>query len=760
MALIAIPVGGTAEFGSAFRAAFRALTFSAPDALAREPFIVLAARTDGWGTELRDQVFVDRGLMLLSDGSLAERIHDGINAIDAQRLRAQYENRAFQTDAPLAASEARTPTVIAPVLRVTGESDLERLSETAAAVDAALELVSTRLVRRELSASAFAFVPWIHIEPPLAKAPPTAGFFTGPQRIRGGKAVPVLSVSTASSQWQERGRVRLIADLLALYGFSRRRDAAAWLSPAAWADRDAFHTFVTSFVELPMSRARRRHVLRQLEVNLKEVSEPDGAELHRRAEDATQSLNTLIRQDDVPVEAFISNGRPLGISTEMSPGRDDFLSIDATRRVDDLHNRTVNAVRDGIAGRMKDAANVALARFRRQLQDDEIALEAQVRSVLGEPGLSIGNAVAAATRFADLLPLALDKPVPATGSFGVDQVLQQAIARRGAWISEEEALWRKGSRLPSGTAIVTSSLLILLGSTTLALLILDVLRELGAHTAVLIIVTTLAATAPPGLYAWFRLQFVKEYIAEWQRFEERLRGEILAFAQNLRDIANRRLKALKMASLPSLERAIHAVKIRLRTELRGLASLIRDELESAEDEEPARPVDGWFRLPTEVVQATITDAALADVRNFLLEVVKLREWPQPQQIPKIGEGGKVRSHLDALDKAVLTPTTSEEHDSAAAGALIGAVIEYAKDPQVALDLDDDRTFGSLREATLYAFSPENLRAAVDAHLRAGGAIEPFVPELVVAATVRSHHVIRRDESEATDIDNEMSELET
>ena len=524
------------------------------------------------GSDPADQILIDRGFLLVGEGSLSDRVREGVNAIQTRRLRLEYQSRdpapaSEAQPAPQRAADTTRPTVIVPIIRLATRDGLQHLHDVSVAVEVALEPLSMQLVARELSSSAFAYVPWVQLEQQFAAVEPDRALFRGPIRIRGGKCVPILHVNSDSLvSWSERGWVALLADLLALYGFSALPEAASWLSPTNWAG-DTFHTFNSSFVELPMARSRRRRAVKQLEDAL--LYEPKDDVPIPDAREALRPLVDLIELPDVDYKAFYTGDNPLGLAIELAPDRTDFMAVSVSRNSETLHDRAVTAVHNAVSTEIGRVAGDKLREFRRELTRMEDGLADGIRKLINDRA-QLNESFLAAMQFCEALAHGLPKP-PADGAGrDVNELERQTVARRGQWVSEEEALWQDGNRIPSQLTVAISSGIIAVGCALAGFVAGEALvRWRGVSEGWAYVVTTVATALGAIVYWRSRESAVRAYFDRWRAFEESIRSTMSSVARVLAEIANRRLRSMKTAALPGLERSLRAVRVRLQTGGRG-----------------------------------------------------------------------------------------------------------------------------------------------------------------------------------------------
>jgi hypothetical protein len=467
---------------------------------------------------------------------------------------------------------------------------------------------------------------------------------------------------------------------------------------------------------------RRRKALTQLEA---ELPPPSGNVETPDARTAVSDIAQLVERDDVSRKDFFEGDNPLGLEIQLQPDRDAFLALDASYGTEQVHEEAVRRVRNAVSNKIRGVAADKLREFRLTLVQKERVLADQIQSILCNDA-PLAVSLESAVQYCDRLSKAL-QPLEVEGrGEDVSDLVRETIDRRETWVSREDTLWQDGSRVPARLVVGICTALIAAGAALLGFVAGEVFVRLRGVSEAWAYAITIAAAAGAAFFYWTaREGWVRAYFERWRQFEDDIRGFMSSLAARLAVIANRRLRGMKSAALPTLSRALHAVRVRLQTERGGLRTLIRNEMEAISEDEPEKPYAGWFRVSAIDVPSEVPPSATDEFRQLLRPIVELHDWPRPLEI---------KQHLKKIDDAIEQCCANVQIDRDAATRRIVDAVHYARDGRINPDFEDNRTFTMQRVSEVRVFAPAILADAdVGAPVMRWG-----VPELVVVSNVQSY----------------------
>lgn len=603
MSVIAVPLGSGAVV-SPIRELARVMARRA-DAV-RAPFFVVPPRNEGWS-----ELGGGGGIVVSADAAtFRERIDTAIAAVQDYRVAHAYRS-----------SETRPKEdglddllLFIPIIVAETPEDIRRSVDELAAVTtemtAALEgaFRGTALV----GFPAVRFLPWAFL--------PDAGsiareLFRGPSFVGGGETRPIIRFAEGRgtrNRWRGYGENQLIVDLVALHSVAAAGGVGLPLLAQQSSGRPQFFVCHGALVELPCRRAALRGLLRELVAGATPLltTEPApqevfDAETAAAADAQVEQLGQLLAREEVKLDAFGSDGRWLGVSVDFAPERADFAKLSFDRKLDSLHTRFLGALRTTAPHVIDEKSSAALAEVQTTLTQLEGKMQQSLQNELTAPSqnaLGAGammRAAALSTRLQELLSSA-DTKGPAED---LDRIVDSATSRRHDWCGREEALWRAGSRIPQPPAVKTGTAAVAVAILVIGWVIFHALsRRYDWHPAIAPAASVVTTIVLAVAFYYLLEQSVRDYFRRWSELEDYVSSEMRGFCDRLRRFCNERLRSLKAATVPGLLRRLNAAHTRLRTEIAGLTSLCREDLEQLEravSEDVARdakPEHGRFRF--------------------------------------------------------------------------------------------------------------------------------------------------------------------
>jgi len=551
-------------------------------------------------------------------------------------------------------------------------------------------------------------LPWVFWEPkfPANRAQP---LFQGPEGLGRDRLTPLVYADVAQDgtphPFAGYGQTRLLTDLLLLNALSADRDRfrEVFPEPGSQDRRVFFHAHSTLF-EYPFNDTIRGAVLHLLEGEdsltrmvpsvdrLEGLSREVRGEYQDRVRTHLGVLEEVLNHPEFEPHALAfpepgqeasreAEALPRGareVRFEILPRKGIHEALSANRMAETLHDQWLAVIRDATGPFLDRILEQGLQHAFRTIAEQTEELQKCLVEALGpvnrhpETRPEIPDTARAVGRLIGTLDM-MESGLRDMGQRQREEKIedpkdleQAAIALRDDWVDSEERLIQEAATLPGRGATLLHGLgtaIAVLGIAFFLKRFSDVLRDIPSWVTW---TTALAwAVLSAGLVYWFARSRTLGWVERCRTWTGEARAQANLLMERLVRILNTRIRRIKFATSEDLRRSMRAVRERLRTEIAGLGSLIRDELASRTRQKAAweqmerqfPPVAaGRFRFAfPDSVRANLDKSLfLANLSRLLEPVVRLKEMPGVITLEEFRAliGGAVQEAVSSAEDSV------------------------------------------------------------------------------------------------------------